>query len=190
MALVLFVTHPEVVVDPATPVPAWGLSEQGVRRMRAFAASPEAEGLTAIWSSNETKAMQAADILAERVGVAVGRLHALHENDRGATGFLPPPEFEVVADAFFAEPERSVRGWERAIDAQDRIVAAFDQVLAASPAGKIAIVSHGAVGTLLLCRLFDKPISRAADQPFQGHYWTWDTVARQVLHGWRPIAPC
>ena len=189
MGLVLFVTHPEVVVDPKTPVPQWGLSEQGARRMRAFAASPEAEGLTAIWSSEETKAVQAADILAKRSGLTVERLHALHENDRSATGFLPPPQFEAMADAFFASPEESVRGWERAIDAQARITAAFDHVLAASPAGKVAIVSHGAVGTLLLCRLLGQPISRAPDQPFQGHYWVYDSDSGSVLHGWRSIAP-
>lgn len=189
MGLVLFVTHPEVVVDPATPVPEWGLSEQGVRRMRAFAASLEAADLTAIWSSEEAKAVQAADLLAERSGLTVERLHALHENDRSATGFLPPPAFEAMADAFFASPEESVRGWERAIDAQARITAAFDHVLAASPAGKVAIVSHGAVGTLLLCRLTGQLISRAADQPFQGHYWAYDSDSRSVLHGWRPIAP-
>lgn len=36
------------------------------------------------------------------------------ENDRSSTGFLPPEEFEVVADAFFAQPGVSVRGWETA----------------------------------------------------------------------------
>jgi hypothetical protein len=46
----------------------------------------------------------------------------MHENDRSATGFLPPDEFETVANRLFAEPLVSIRGWERAIDAQLRIV--------------------------------------------------------------------
>ncbi len=186
---ILFVTHPEVVIDPATPVPEWGLSDIGRRRMATFAASPDAAGLTAIWSSEETKAREAAAILADGLGLAV-RTHAgLGENDRSATGFLPPPEFEAVADAFFARPEESVRGWERAIDAQDRVVAAFAEAVAASPPGPIAVVAHGGVGTLLLCRLAGRPIDRAEDQPFQGCFWRCERDGLRPLHGWRPIAP-
>jgi broad specificity phosphatase PhoE len=186
---VLFVTHPEVVADPATPVPQWGLSETGVRRMTAFAASPETDGLTAIWSSEETKAVKAATILAEARSLPV-RTHAgLGENDRSATGFLPPPEFEAMADAFFGRPEESVRGWERAVDAQARIAAAFAEVLEQVPDGRIALVAHGGVGTLLKCRLAGLPISRSEDQPFQGCFWRWNIAAGRMVHGWRPIAP-
>lgn len=31
----------------------------------------------------------------------------MHENDRSATGFLPPPEFEAVANQFFANPHKA-----------------------------------------------------------------------------------
>ena len=41
-----FIIHPEVVVDPNTPVPLWHLSDKGVRRMRAFAALPELSALS------------------------------------------------------------------------------------------------------------------------------------------------
>ena len=37
-----------------------------------------------------------------------------------------------MADAFFAKPEESVRGWERAVDAQARVAAAVDDILQAS----------------------------------------------------------
>lgn len=189
MAKVLFITHPEVVIDPAVPVPRWHLSETGIRRMRAFAAAPEAADLRAVWASGETKAIEAAGLLAGRFGLAVMIEAALHENDRSATGFLPPAEFQTVANAFFASPEASVRGWERAVDAQARIAAAVDRVLAAAPPGDIAIVAHGGVGTLLLCACLGQPISRALDQPHEGHFWAFERAGRQVLHGWRSIAP-
>ena len=38
MARGLLVSHPEVVIDPAVPVPLWGLTEVGAARMRSFAA--------------------------------------------------------------------------------------------------------------------------------------------------------
>ncbi len=91
---------------------------------------------------------------------------AMHENDRSATGFLPPPEFEKAADWFFAHPEESFHGWERAIDAQARIVNAVRAVLGRhDPQQPIAFVGHGGVGTLLKCHIEGRGISRSKDQP-------------------------
>lgn len=112
----------------------------------------------------------------------------MHENDRSATGFLPPSEFEAVADQFFANPHSSIRGWERAIDAQHRIVSEVDTVLGTNGAGDIAFVGHGGVGTLLLLSLSGREIGREADQPAGGgNYFAYDIGARRVIHSWRPI---
>ena len=111
------------------------------------------------------------------------------ENDRSATGFLPPSEFEEVADAFFAAPELSVRGWERAVDAQTRIRKAVSRIVAGHGDGDLAIVSHGAVGTLLFCALAGRGIARSFDQPFQGHVWTARLPDLVPKTGWVPIAP-
>ncbi len=181
-----------MAIDPAVPVPRWGLSARGARRHEVFAASAEAAGVSAIHCSGERKAMDGAAILAAARGLAFQVVEALHENDRSATGYLPPAEFQHVADQFFAHPERSIRGWERAIDAQSRIVACVDGILRAdASAGDIAIVAHGGVGALLLCHLSGVPISRAMDQPGTGggQYFAFDAATRALLHGWRDIAP-
>jgi broad specificity phosphatase PhoE len=123
VSIAYFITHPEVVVEATTPVPQWHLSDKGVHRMRAFASQADLGNLSAVWASTETKAIEAAGILAGRFGFPVHVHRELHENDRSATGFLPPPEFDRMADAFFARPEENVRGWERAVDAQARVVA-------------------------------------------------------------------
>lgn len=189
MTRLIFITHPEVTVAPAIPVTRWRLSDTGIARMRTFSEDPVAADVTAIWASTEAKAIEAAGILAARLGLGVAVDPELGENDRSATGFLPPPEFEQMADAFFAAPETSIRGWERAIDAQNRIRQAVDGIIARHAGGDLAIVAHGAVGTLLLCSYLNQPIDRAMDQPFQGHYWLADLPARTVRHRWLPIAP-
>lgn len=112
----------------------------------------------------------------------------MHENDRSATGFLPPAEFEAVADQFFANPYSSIRGWERAIDAQRRILSEVNSVLGTDDAADVAFVGHGGVGTLLLLSLSGREISREGDQPAGGgNYFAYDTRARRMVHGWRPI---
>jgi broad specificity phosphatase PhoE len=147
------------------------------------------QGLGAVWASTETKAIEAAGILAARFGLGLRTEPLLGENDRSATGFLPPPEFEATADAFFAAPETSVRGWERAVDAQSRIALAVRAIAARHGEGDLAIVAHGAVGALLLCALAGRPISRREDQPFQGHVWRASLPDLALQQGWEPIAP-
>ncbi|MFE0757948.1 histidine phosphatase family protein [Inquilinus sp. NPDC058860] len=185
-----FITHPDVLIDPAVPVPDWPLSERGRARMRAVLDQRWAPRLRSLFCSTERKARDGAAILAEVLGLPVMELQDLGENDRSSTGYLPKLEFEAMADAFFARPQESVRGWERAADAQRRIVAAVDEVLRRAPAeGDIAIVSHGGVGALLLCHLQGRPISRAADQPAGqgGHCYAFAAEDRRLLHGWRSI---
>lgn len=151
------------------PVPQWPLSELGRSRMRQGLKQPWVREVTAIYCSTEQKAIDGAQILAEHRSLTFTPLAGLGENDRSATGFLPPHEFEIVADAFFAHPDISVRGWERAVDAQWRVAEAVEQAIKGDrTSGPIAIVSHGAVGTLLYCRLSGKQIDRRWDQPPNG----------------------
>lgn len=190
MPVIHFITHPEVVIDPSVPVPDWPLSPEGVRRMGLALDRPWMGRLGSVFSSAERKATDAARLIADRFHLPPIVIEELGENDRSATGYLPKAEFEAMADAFFAQPERSVRGWERAVDAQRRIGAAVERVIAEAPRdGDIAVVSHGGVGALLLCHLKNVPISRAEDQPGAGGgcVYSFDRGTRTLLSGWRRI---
>lgn len=188
MAKLFVVSHPEVLVDKATPITDWSLSETGRARALAFAQSNTMSNVTAIWSSTERKAVETADILAQPLGLTIATDGALGENDRSATGFLPPVEFEAAADAFFAEPEIGFRGWETAVAAQARIVRTVKSIVENHDGKDLAIVTHGAVGTLLWCHLAKQGIDRRFDQPAQGHFWCADLETLQPDFGWRAIA--
>jgi broad specificity phosphatase PhoE len=183
---VFVITHPEVQVSADVPVPQWGLSPAGRERLRALLAQPWVPGLERIVSSTERKAVETAQELGRHLGLPVRTDEQLGENDRSATGFLPPKEFEAVADEFFARPEQSIRGWERAVDAQERMVAAVRRAWYGAT-GDTAVVAHGGVGTLLLCHLLGVPIDRRLDQPGQGSWFRYDPVTAEVAHGWRRL---
>ena len=187
-ARLFVISHPEVVIDPARPVPDWPLSEKGQARAGQFAATGILSRVGLICSSPEQKALQTAQIFASALGLSVNVDDALAENDRSATGFLPPLEFERAADAFFAHPRTSFRGWETAIDAQVRIIDAVRRILADHRQDDLAIVTHGAVGTLLWCACAGLPIDRRHDQPAQGHYWSARLRGLAPETGWLPIA--
>ncbi len=161
----IFLTHADVVQDPKTPVPDWGLSDLGRARHDAFAASDTIGGVTAVYASTERKAREGAAPVAARLDLRVNAVAALGENDRSATGYLPPDQFQAVADAFFAQPDTAVRGWERARAAQARIAAALRTIADLDPtAGDILVVAHGGVGALWRCLLKGIEITRAEDQ--------------------------
>lgn len=186
----LYVTHPQVRIDPDVPVPRWGLSDVGRARAEAAASQAWVRRIGRIVSSDETKAVELAEILARAAGVKVEIAEGAHENDRSATGFLPPPEFEKAADWFFAHPDQSFHGWERAADAQARIVSVVERTLAGhDPSVPVAFVGHGGVGTLLRCHLAGLPIARANDQPPNGggNIHAFRLADRQALTGWVPM---
>lgn len=183
----LYITHPQVRIDPDVPVPKWGLSDVGRERAMAAARLPWVKTLGRIVSSDETKAIETAEILADAAGIPFEIAHGAHENDRSATGFLPPPEFEKAADWFFAHPEESFRGWERAVDAQARIVSVIETALADhDPTVPIAFIGHGGVGTLLRCHLGGMPIARSHDQTAGGggNLYAFGLGDRRLTTGW------
>ncbi|NTF30727.1 histidine phosphatase family protein [Rhizobium skierniewicense] len=182
----LYITHPQVRIDADVPVPEWGLSELGVERTRKASALPWAKTLRRIVSSAENKATETAQIVASVSGVAVETVPDMHENDRSATGFLPPDQFEAAANWFFAHPHASYKGWETAIDAQARIVSAVETVLADhDPMLPIAFVGHGGVGTLLKCHLAGSQITRSTDQPpGGGNLFCFTLADRRITCDW------
>jgi len=162
---ILYITHPEVVIDPKVPVPQWRLSAKGRARAEAFAARNLLAQDTRFFASAERKARDLAEILSAASGGTVTIDENFNENDRSATGFLSGAEFEAAVADFFGRPDVSHRGWETARAAQDRIVAAVQAALGATEPGRpVVFCGHGGVGTLLKCALGQRPIALAEDQ--------------------------
>lgn len=192
VSLLRFVSHPQVRLSAEIPVPQWGLTQEGRRRVEAVATESWLAPATRLLSSDETKALETAAILAASNDLPIEVRVGLRENDRSATGFVPPSLFEQLADEYFAEPDSSAQGWETSRHAQQRAIEATADLVAWSD-GDVIICGHGGGGTLLLCHLLGVPISRDHDQncppaaPRGGNFWTFDCETSSVVHGWRPI---
>lgn len=184
-----YLTHPQVVIDPGIPTPRWSLSERGRERIAGALTKPWWRSLGAIISSDEQKAVETAALVGAAAGVKPQTGEDMGENDRSTTGFLTPDKFEAAADAFFADPATSWRGWETAIAAQARIVSAVDAALTAYARGApILLVGHGAVGTLLKCHIAARPIDRSQDQlGGGGNIFAFTLEDRRLLCDWTPI---
>ena len=158
--------------------------------MRKLLAKPWARSIGSVYCSAEQKAIDGAEILSAHLSIGYRVVEGLGEIDRSATGYLPEQEHAATAALVFAHPERSIRGWETARHAQQRIVEMVKIITErVTEKGNIAIVSHGGVGTLYLCHLADCPISCTERQPGStgGNYYCFDAQSGVLIHSWRPI---
>jgi broad specificity phosphatase PhoE len=184
----IYLTHPEVEIDPEVDVTEWGLNEIGLVRTSRLASAFSRRPNLQIITSGERKAMETGLILSPLTERVIKTCPDMHENDRSATGYLPREEFERTADAFFANPQVSVRGWETAEAAQRRICSAVRREIVEFPEADLLFIGHGGVGTLLYCALAGEPISRVYDQPGNGGSWfAFDPVDWVLDHGWRAM---
>ena len=190
MPRVHFLTHPNVEINPSIPVPDWPLSSLGRERLSGALDGPCFRNIAALHCSTERKAVDTAALVAHGLGLSFERHVDLGENDRSSTGYLPREEFEHTADEFFENPTQSVRGWTSAAMEQARIVKAVRRLVAEiNPNDTILIVSHGAVGALLMADLLGAPISRAFDQPGDGggNWFAFNGASWSLIHQWRDI---
>jgi broad specificity phosphatase PhoE len=106
-----------------------------------------------IVSSEEPKAAESAQLVAERLGVPWHTAAGLHEHDRSNVPHMRSGEFISMMELFFRKPPEHVLGRETADQARSRFRSAVDQVLNEHPDGNVAVVSHGTVIALLLAEM-------------------------------------
>ncbi len=186
--LVYYISHPQVEIEPDKPVPQWGLSSVGRQRLLDIADRNWVKNITQLYSSNEVKAVETAQILASCSSAEITIIPESAEIDRSATGYVLHERHEELANQCFGEPDKSAHGWERAVDAQGRIYAAVSDMLGSRDfEGPVAYVGHGGVGTLLACKLSGMKISREHDQPGGGHVFAFEWPEERLLFGWKAL---
>lgn len=146
------IRHAPVELDLAVAAEHWTLSAEGRKLAERLAALPILENLQAVWSSPEPKAQATARPLVDRHNAAFLIHPHLAELQRGPNNLPDREDYESAVRQAFANPETSSGGWERACDAQRRIVAGVNEI-AAQASGPVAIVSHGLVLSLLVAHL-------------------------------------
>ena len=152
MAQLVLIRHSAVVVDATVPPKQWRLSDEGRRLCRPLAAALRSHQLDVLVSSEETKAAETAQVVAQRLRIETRTAPDLDEHRRPFVD--APEEFERLMGLFFAEPERRVLGEESAAEVLARFTAAVEAVMAAESGRNTAIVAHGTVIALYAAPMF------------------------------------
>ena len=144
----VLVRHSMPEIERDRPASSWRLGETGRRRSELLADRLRSLGPEVVWSSREPKAVETANVVADRLGVPVRTVDGLEEHHRGGVPYFPTrEEFEEAIGQFFNRPDQLVLGTETAAQSLNRFTAAVDRVVGQGHTESI-VVTHGTVMTL------------------------------------------
>ena len=146
MTRIYLIRHAETepTGDDAT---LWPLSERGEQQAKLLAAQPFWEDVKAIITSDEQKAIATVKDVAFERGIRL-RMHNGLRELRRTPGWLE--EYDARVLEVFQKPALNIGGWERAADAQARMLTTLDELIRQFDSAPFAVVSHGMVLALLI----------------------------------------
>ena len=150
MRRLILVRHAAPMKRPDVPARDWPLSPAGQADAARLAELLAPYAPAAIITSDELKARQTAQPLADRLGLPLAVAPGLHEHERRSADYLDDATFQATMARLFAEPDTLVFGEETANQALARFSQAVGDALALRPSGDLAIFTHGTVLSLFV----------------------------------------
>jgi broad specificity phosphatase PhoE len=152
VSVLVLVKHSLPEIREGVPASLWHLSAEGVQRAHLLAPKIAGFRLQCIFSSQEPKAAETAQILADDLKLPCQTLPNLHEHIRPTSTNFRQAAFEADVEALFARPNELVFGGETADQAHERFREALAGIVEANLGQNLAIVSHGTVISLFVSR--------------------------------------
>ena len=149
----ILVKHALPTVVPGVPPAQWTLAAVGRASCAPLAGRLRAYTPALIAASDEPKAAETAQLLADALGhpAPVRHDHDLREHERTQDDFFADTaSFHDAVRRLFDQPNALVFGRETATVAGARFAAAIARLLAATPTGDLIVVAHGTVISLFV----------------------------------------
>ncbi len=126
------------------------LSELGVNQAKAAAETLVGETIDALYSSDLGRAMQTAEIIAERVGLEILTDDRLRERHLGIMQGITMTQFEQEYPAEYEklngnDPDYVIPEGESIRQRYDRNIACANDLAARNPGNRLLVVTHGGV---------------------------------------------
>ena len=130
------------------------LSPEGIRQAKLLAQHTPFHSVDAIYSSDLSRAVKTAEILAEKFSLPVVEERGFRETDFGEWEGRLLGELSGVEgfENFFTRPDKvHPPNGETFLESQARVMTALEEIVADSDGQSIIVVSHGSVIRLILC---------------------------------------
>jgi alpha-ribazole phosphatase len=127
------------------------------------AAGPGSERLSAVYTSDLSRAVRSAEIVARRHGVEPIVVRALRERHFGVWEGMSFEEIRTAYPEEFAawasDPLKfSPPQGESTEDVRERVIPAVERIVADHTGQRIAVVAHGGVNRVILCHVLGMPL--------------------------------
>lgn len=141
------------------------LTPEGIRQAELLAENCPLENVSAIYSSDLSRAKTTAEILARKFNLQVQLVPELREVNFGDLEGKTLAEFEKSDPQnfynFFNKPdELKIPNAETFSELQARAMNALQKIIAAHHDENIIIVAHGAINRVILCAILEIPIRK------------------------------
>jgi broad specificity phosphatase PhoE len=123
----------------------------------------EGQGLSAVYCSGLTRAVQSAEIIAKPHSLSPVRIADLRERSfglwEGMTFSEIKEDYPNEFAAWAANPlAYSPMGGETTLAVRDRVIGAVDTILSEHAGQDVAVVAHGGVNRIILCHILGIPL--------------------------------
>jgi broad specificity phosphatase PhoE len=155
MPYLVLIRHSISIQQPGVSAHTWVLSQEGLEKCHALADQLRGLNITHLHTSDEPKAAQTAQAVADHLGGLPVTLNAaLRETHReSAPYFADPADFQAAIHTAMATPQAVLFGEEAFADAEARFAVALENILKTHPHQSVAAVTHGTVMALHMARL-------------------------------------
>jgi len=161
------------------------LNETGIGQAAAAAAALAGRPITAVLSSDLSRARETAEAIATELGLEVEIEPALRERNYGAAeGRVDADlyrEYGAGLDESWADPDFSFEGGESRRHVYGRVGTCLAELLGSPPGGEIVIVSHGGALRVALGFLQGAPVEELPSLVFENASITTVIVDREAL---------
>jgi broad specificity phosphatase PhoE len=185
MSKLIYITHPEVTVDPEVPIDQWELSEEGFDSVERLLEWDLFDEVDYVYTSEEKKAYTVAEQIKRKCGIDYAKIKDLGEMDRSSTGVISPKEkyMEAVKSAY-ENPASGINGWESHLAVMLRNAKVIEELAKNHKDKTIMIVGHGGAGTTIKC-FIKKILPNFSEDPQEtGCYFIANLDKWEVIQDW------
>ena len=148
----ILVKHAMPQIDETKSAADWHLSERGRASCLDLAEALRPYNPDLFVTSDEPKARETGQLVAEHLRLPCSPVPNLHEHDRRGVPFMRREIWHATLKTFFARPDDPIFGNETANQARLRFSRAVEAVVETHPHKTIAIATHGTVISLFVAQ--------------------------------------
>lgn len=186
MTELIYITHPEVIIDADIDIDSWQISSLGWDRIQNLLLLDFWHIVEKVYTSTEPKAYAIAEEIKKEKGIGFEKIHDFREIDRSSTGMITPiSKYMQVVRSSYENPLSQIKGWESLNSVMLRNSKIVEKLKVKHLRKTIVIIGHGCAGTTIKCHIKKISPSFQEDPQRTGCYFVADLETNTIINDWK-----